>query len=174
VNHRTTAVVLALCLLGCSAAPSAPASTTPTLAPPSGAPIGVVGYGINGDMICQDQWVEGSLRSDVELRDRLLGNSQGPITIEVRPLDTVVWPPGVEPERFLAVRWPLEYTGVRLADGEVAVLDGSGEHVATTGSNYRLKGEWAVVAAIGGPLFGEPSWIDAFNVCRGSESVIRQ
>ena len=72
------------------------------------------------------------------------------------------------------MRWPLEYTGLRLAGGEVAVLDGAGHPVATTGTSYRLKGEWAVVGAIGGDLFGEPSWIDAFNVCRGSEAVIPQ
>lgn len=163
-------MALALCLLGCSSVPikieSRPA--------PSGASIGLVGYGIDGEMACQDQSAEGLLRSDVELKDRLLGNSQGPITIEIWPLDTVVWPAGVEGERFVAVRWPLEYTGVRLADGEVAVLDGAGHLVATTGSPYRLQGEWAVVGAIGGPLFGKPPWVDAFNVCRGREAVIRR
>jgi hypothetical protein len=68
----------------------------------------------------------------------------------------------------------LEYTGVRLADGEVAVLDGAGHLVATTGSKYRLKGQWAVIAAVGGPLFGKPPWIDGFDVCRGSASVTPQ
>ena len=138
---------------------------------PSGAPIGLIGYGVNGEMPCPGQVAEGALRGDMELHDRLLGNSQGPVTIEVWPLDTVEWPAGVEPERFVAIRWPLEYTGLRLSDGEVAVLDGAGRLVATTGGNYRLRGEWAVVAAIGGPLFGKPPWIDAFNVCRGGESV---
>ena len=135
--------------------------------------MGLVGYGTRGDMACQGQLAEGSLRADVEVLDRLLGRPERhPTTIEVWPLDTVVWPSGVDPERLVPVRWPLEYTGVRLAGGEVAVVDGAGQLVATTGSNYRLKGEWAVVGAIGGPLFGEPPWIDAFNVCRGSESVI--
>jgi hypothetical protein len=31
-----------------------------------------------------------------------------------------------------------------------------------------------VIGATGGPLFGKPPWIDAFNVCRGSESVVPQ
>lgn len=182
-------MALAVCLLGCSSvglndespsvsgAASGAVSAAPSddsSAAPSGAPIGLVGYGIGGEMACQDQLAEGLLHSDVELKDRLLGNSQGPIAIEIWPLDTVVWPAGVEPARFVALRWPLEYTGVRVADGEVAVLDGAGHPVATTGRSYRLKGEWAVVAAIGGPLFGKPPWIDAFNVCRGSESVIAQ
>ena len=108
---------LALFLLGCSpeassveseAASAGPSGAVP--AAPSGEPIGVVGYGINGDMTCRDQWVEGLLRADMELQNRITGSSQGPITIEVWPLDTVGWPSGVAAERFLAVRWPLEYT----------------------------------------------------------------
>ena len=182
MRRVTTTLALALFLLGCgvrtdanveseaaSAAPSRPVSVAP-----SGKPIGVVGYGINGEMPCQGQWADGSLRADVELENRITGTSQGPIALEVWPLDKVEWPPGVEPVRLMAVRWPLEYTGVRLADGEVAVLDGAGHLVAATGRNYRLKGEWAVIGAIGGPLFGEPPWIDAFNVCRGDGSVIPQ
>jgi hypothetical protein len=166
-------LALALFLLGCGTAPSA-APSDPVVALPSGEPVGLIGYGTNGEMTCPNQWAQGSLRADVELKDRLLGNSQGPITIEIWPLDTVDWPAGIAPERFVALRWPLEYTGLRLAGGEVAVLDGAGNLVATTGTNYRLRGEWAVAGAIGGPLFGEPPWIDAFSVCRGSDSMIPQ
>jgi hypothetical protein len=174
-----SSLVLALVLAACGSAPSNPVSTAPTpdaLAVQSGEPIGLVGYGVNGDMPCQGAWVEGLLRGDVELHDRLLGNSQGPITIEIWPLDTVEWPAasGVERERFVALRWPLEYRGVRLADGQVVVVDGADKAIAVTGHRYRLEGDWAVVAAIGGPLFGKPPWIDAFNVCRGSEAVIPQ
>ena len=167
------AITLALTLWGARVQLGADGWTlSPGCRSPIGRTLGLIGYGIQGEMTCPNQWAEGSLRADIELQDRLLGNSQGPITIEIWPLDTVDWPAGVAPERFVALRWPLEYTGLRLAGGEVAVLDGAGHPVATTGSKYRLTGEWAVVGAIGGPLFGEPPWIDAFSVCRGSESVI--
>ena len=108
------------------------------------------------------------------MQSRLTGSRwQSPTTIEVWPLDTVVWPSGIEgPERFVSVRWPLDFTGVQLAGGEVAVLDGAGNVVATTGSKYQLKGQWAVVAAIGGQYFGKPPWIDGYDVCGESDSVI--
>jgi hypothetical protein len=129
-------------------------------------------------MTCQDEWVEGPLRADVELQNRLLGTVfSAPTAIELSPLDTGVWPEpsGLGyPVRFVEVSWPLEYSGMRLASGEVAVLDGAGSLVATTGSTYRLKGEWRIAAAIGGQLFGKGAWIDGFNVCRGGESVIAQ
>jgi hypothetical protein len=181
MRRIATTFTLALSLLGCgsagmnveseaaSAAPSDPAS-----AAPSGIPIGLVGYGTGRETTCQDTWVVGTLLAGVELEDRLLGVPlRNPTTIEIWPLDTVDWPAPseVEPERFVPVRWPLDYTGVELAGGEVAVLDGVGHLVARTGAKVRLRGEWAVVAATGGPLFGEPPWIDAFNVCRVSGSV---
>ena len=181
VRRVTTTLALALCLAGCSsAASSVEPSATPsdeTSVAPSGEPIGLFGYGTRGDMTCQDQLVEGSLLTGVELQDRLLNTPRrNPTTIEIWPLDTVVWPgpSGVDPERFVSVLWPLEYGGVRLAGGEVAVLDGAGHLVAMTGTKYRLSGEWAVIGAVGGPLFGKPPWIDGFDVCRGSESVIPQ
>jgi hypothetical protein len=35
--------------------------------------------------------------------------------------------------------WPVGFTGVRLVDGEVAVLDDEGEHIATTGRKYHIS-----------------------------------
>ncbi len=170
--RRVAGLALALCLFGCGAVSRT--AESPTSEPrPSGEPMGVVGYGINGEMPCEDQRAVGMLRADVRVENRLLGGDNGnPITLEVWPLDTVAWPTDVAPERFVPVRWPLEYTALRLSDGQIAVLDGGGAVVATTGRTYRLTGAWAIVAAIGGPLFGEPPWIDAFNVCRGPDAVV--
>ena len=123
------------------------------------------------DMSCKDQWVEGSLRADVDLHDGLTNQPfQAAIAIEVSGPE----PSGVRPEKFVLVRWPKEYTGMRLADGEVVALDGAGLVVGTTGGKYRLKGEWDLRGAVGGPKFRGPGWIDGFDVCRGSGSVIPQ
>jgi hypothetical protein len=175
--RRPTAILaLALCLLGCGSAASSGESAVPSGTPVGSAightPVGLVTYG-RQDMTCQDhQWVEGLLRGDMELKNRITSSSQGPITLEISRFDRVDWPATGERARFVPVYWPTEYRGVRLAGGEVAVLDGAGHVVATTGRRYRLKGEWAMEAAIGGSLFGAPPWIDSFDACRDSGSVI--
>jgi hypothetical protein len=62
----------------------------------------------------------------------------------------------------MPVRWPTGYTGRRLPSGEVEVLNGAGEHVATTGRHVLLLLEST-------PPFG--SAIDgAFPACGGRES----
>ena len=173
----TTALALALFLLGCGSVDNPTPRSTELPSAPPGEPIDMIGYGTRGDMVCRDQWIEGSLLAGVAVQDRLVHRwDTYPTTIDVWPLDSIAWPSplGFAPERFVPIRWPLEYTGLQLADGEVAVLDGAGEVLATTGRGYRLKGEWAVVGAVGGPLFGKGAWIDGFNVCRGSDAVIAQ
>jgi hypothetical protein len=119
----------------------------------------------HGGDSCPDQWLEGSLLADVELPNHLIGTTMdNPTVIEVWPLDTVVWPSFVDKGRFESVWWPMDFAAVRLAGGEVAVVDGAGNLVAVTGRKYRLKGEWLVAGSIGGPNF--PSrWIDAFYAC---------
>jgi hypothetical protein len=74
--------------------------------------------------------------------------------------------------RVVAVSWPSPYRGVRLASGEVAIVDATGRLVATTGRDYRIAGLLVSVAAAGGPLFdrGE-SWWGGFTVC-GSVSPL--
>jgi hypothetical protein len=114
---------------------------------------------------CPDQWVEGSLRADVKLKSHITGTPQNnSIAIEVWPLDTVVWPSFGVQERFEAVWWPMDFGGVRLAGGEVAVMDGAGNLVAVTGRKYRLKGEWLGLGSVGGPDFPS-AWIAAFYAC---------
>ena len=181
-------IALALCLVACGSGPVGEPSVAPTNRPsvsPSGDPIELAGYG-GGVMTCRGEWVEGWLRADVELHDRLLNlDFRAPTAIEIEPLATGAWPEpsGLGyPLRFVQVRWPAEnvgeglawHSGVRLASGEVAVLNASGDLVAVTGGRYRLRGDWAMVAAIGGPWFAKGPWIDAFNVCLDSGSVVPQ
>jgi hypothetical protein len=186
VRRITMTLALALCLLGCnsvvvnveseaaSEAPSDPLSAAPStesLAAPSGEPIGIPGSDTLRD-ICPDDWLEGSLVADRMVEVALGGTFLTPTAIEVGPLDRVVWPLGVHPQTVF-VRWPMDYTGVRLADGEVAVLDSAGHLVATTGRNYRLKGQWVVYGSIAGPEHPLPNGgFGGFNACSGREFVI--
>jgi hypothetical protein len=166
VRRITTTIALALCLLGCSSAV------------PSGEPIeNLPGYG--SDMNCQHEsgvWIDAWLRADVAVHDPLLNTSRRTATaLEFLPLDTGLWPQPAGlgyPVQFVQAAWPSEYTGVRLARGEVAVLDRADDLVATTGSKYRLKGVWVMAGAVGGPLFGRGDWIAGFHVCGGSGSAI--
>jgi hypothetical protein len=144
--------VLALFLLGCSAAQVRP----------SGEPVSLTKHGAD---FCPNQSVEGSLLADVKLQSHRTGASENNSTvIEVWPLDTVVWPSFGDKARFEAVWWPMDFAGVRLAGGEVAVVDGAGNLVAVTGRKYRLKGEWLGLSSIGGPDFPS-TWIAAFYAC---------
>ena len=167
MRRVTTTLALALCLLGCTTAPS-----SEPVAAPSGPPVDVPRYGV--DMGCQDQ-VEGWLRADVEVVT-YIGGSRG-MAIEVSPDDAGVWPEpsGVDPwpVPFVPVRWPMDYTGVELGRGEVAVVDSAGHLIATTGSAYRLIGTWSLLGSIGGPKFPH-TWIDGFNVCPGTESAVQK
>jgi hypothetical protein len=71
-----------------------------------------------------------------------------------------------------AVAWPVGYRGVRLAGGEVAVVDPADNLVAITGRRYSLK---LSVGAVGAYALGNaapPGWIDTFNACGDVGSVI--
>jgi hypothetical protein len=180
---------LSLFLLGCSsvamndeseaaasAAPSTLVSTAPSdepVAAPSGKPTGLVLSDTLREY-CPENWVEGLLVADVEVKNGLSGHVQlAPTAIEVGPADAVAWPAGVDPQKWVLIRWPMDYSGLRMADGEVAVLDEAGHLVATTGRKYRLTGDWAVYGSISGnPL--PNGGFDGFNACRGREFVIPQ
>jgi hypothetical protein len=192
------AFALALCLPGCSArvgvqlesqaasaapsdlvsaAPSDELSAAPSdelLVAPSGKPAGLELYGSVGNTGCPDQ-LEGPLLADVKVERYVWGTYDG-IVIEVSPDDAGVWPEpsGVDPwpVPLVPVRWPESHRGVRLADGEVAVVN-AGRLVAMTGMNYRLKGDWAILGSIGGPKFPH-EWIHGFNVCPDMGSVVPQ
>jgi hypothetical protein len=70
----------------------------------------------------------------------------------------------------LSVRWPEGFTGVRVAGGEIVVLDPAGSVVATTGKGYLLKGEWMTAATDYGSV---PSpRVIAFIACGDRDSVI--
>jgi len=45
----------------------------------------------------------------------------------------------------VTVLWPHDFTGVRLANGGLAVADASGGLVALTGQTYQLEGCWVFV-----------------------------
>jgi hypothetical protein len=160
--------LLVLCLGGCGVS-LGPALSGDPAAPPSGKPFRL--GGIFPDPPCQDQWVEGALRPDVLIPASYIGDGGKGMAIEVDRQEYLAEPSGVDPVRFVPIYWPFEYTGLRLAGDEVAVLDGAGHLVATTGSRYRLKGQWRVLGSIGGPKFPY-SWIDGFVVCPDSGSLI--
>ena len=129
---------------------------------------------------CPDKpnWVEGSLAADVSVLDPILGGTTLAVTaIKIRRLD-----PGLQTEPdpsgfrvpVVPVTWPADYTGVRMASGQVAVFDATGNLVAMTGREYRVTGAVTKVAAIGGELFGKPAWLSAVTVCRRTGSVVPQ
>ena len=135
-------LALAWCLLGCG-----PVSLQP---PPSGEPVELLTY----DDRCHDQAAEGML-----VPHRRHGTD-----ISVLPSDIADdWPSGKAGLSDVPVQWPRGFTGVRLAGGEVAVLDTAGNVVATTGRNYRLRGGW-MIGTIGFE-FDAPTHVAAFLAC---------
>lgn len=54
-----------------------------------------------------------------------------------------------------AVIWPVGFTGVRLADGEVAVLNQAGNVIATTGKDYGIA-----IAPAGDGVEGYPAAVN--------------
>lgn len=168
MRRVTTILAIALFLLGCS---SVAAPTDEPMPAPAGKAIDVARYGDGVGMRCRDA-VEGPLQADVEV-EQYVGGYSG-IVVEVSPNEAGVWPEpsGVDPwpVPLVPVHWPMDYTGVRLANGEVAVVNGAGHLVATTATSYRLKGDWSILGSVGGPKFPH-SWINGFNVCPDSGSV---
>jgi len=177
VRRLGVALGLALTLLGChggrSPGPATPPTSTAPAIQPSvvlGTPVELGCIGCGQVVTCRDQ-IAGQLHADAQVTT-YIGGWTG-IAIEVSPLDTgaLPAPSGVDPLRFVGVSWPSEHVGSRLADGEIAVLDGSGRVVATTGVGYRFSGEWVLAGSIGGPIFPR-SFIQGFSVCGDPGSVI--
>jgi hypothetical protein len=124
---------------------------------PSGEPVELSPYAGS----CADSWVEGSLRH----------RREGGIDIVFSSLDTVDWPEGVGEQNIVSVQWPVGFTGVRLAGGQVAVVDASGNVAAMTGTKYRLKGSWLVIQPFGEP-HPRPLVVGGFWACGDESSVI--
>ena len=78
---------------------------------PQGEPVQLLTYDSTGCYLGGEQAVEGELVTDPQYGTRFNG-----------------W----------AIVWPAGFTGVRLANGEVAVLDQAGNVVATTGNEYGI------------------------------------
>jgi len=82
------------------------------------------------------------------------------------PINPVVWPSGYNDGRsIVSVTWPSGFTHLRLAGGEVAVLDPHGNVVATTGRRYSLKGAWIIGAPFGFRESPEPLQVTGFVAC---------
>jgi hypothetical protein len=167
VRRLITALALGLGLLGCSLI------REPV---PSGQSIELDHTGLS----CNDKpnWLEGSLTAHVEVVDPLLGGTDLAVTaIRIRRVDPALQ---VDPDPagfrvpVVPVTWPAAYTGVLMADRQVAVVDGSGNLVAMTGREYRLTGAVLVIAAVGGELFGKGGWVHSVTVCPLAGSVVQQ
>jgi hypothetical protein len=70
---------------------------------------------------------------------------------------------------IVSVRWPSGFSGVRVG-GEIAVLDLTGNVVATTGRHYWLRGGW--LKGVDG--FGRGERAVAFMACGYPGSVIQR
>ena len=121
---------------------------------PSGEPVSL---GTLGEGACV-QWIEGSLRP-----------TRDGVDIEFTSLDTVDWPDGVDKQSSVSMMWPEGFTGVRVAGGDLAVVDGSGNLVAMTGRNYQLRGGFVTHEAPGYP---GTKGIGGFLACGEEGSVI--
>lgn len=174
IPRVSATLVIALVVVGCAGvagepAPVQPAATRPAptkAAPtqelaPSGEPVELDHYGLD----CSDSTrgsVEGTLLADAPIYNPMFESSEPVLTaIDLRQPD-----PSGQLVRVVPVSWPSEYRGVRLATGEVAIVDAAGNLVAMTGRDYRIEGLLVAVAAAGGPLFdrGE-SWWGGLTVC---------
>lgn len=148
-----TTLALALCLLGCGLAPEPAAS---------GEPIQLMEW---GDVGCGDEWTEGLL-----LVDQTYATAISVMPRPIAPFQDAVWPSPNNGSTILPVRWHRGFTALRLAGGEVAVLDHAGNHVVTTGRKYKLKGNW-VLGNSAGDLVGPPH-VDQFVACGDAGTVI--
>jgi hypothetical protein len=177
VRRHAIAIGLALSLTGCHSGTSPGSSTSPASTAAEVQPAVVLGTPVELGCIgcghvatCRDQ-IAGPLRADAKVTT-YVGGWTG-IAIEVSPLDTGAWPEpsDVDPLQFVGVSWPSDYLGSRLADGEIAVVDGAGRLVGTTGKDYQFRGEWVLAGSTGGPIFPR-SFIEGFSVCGDHRSVI--
>jgi hypothetical protein len=127
--------------------------------------------------LCGETWVAGLLRvgPNYDTHGKPTGRLSGWTYIDL----STEWPSSIPPdegdvlpEGGVAVFWPQGFTGRGLSGGELAVVDPSGNLVAVTGRNYKLK--------VGLPLFtytsGMPdaTRIDGLQACGDSGNVIPQ
>ena len=109
-----TSVAVALFLLGCSA--------------PKGEPIELLTGGGEGCYPGPSPTLQGPLLVDPEFGTAIkVESSHTTYPFRMEPNGTV-----------LPVMWPTSYTGLRLAGGEVAVLNREGKVVAKTGGRYAI------------------------------------
>jgi hypothetical protein len=111
--------------------------------------------------------VEGVLRADVSVVDPLSGPRHSVTALEITGVKTGA-SPEPDPSQWIvhvvSVRWPSQYSGVGLANREIAVVDATGHLVAMTGRTYQLDGVMIFGGAVGGDLFGK-TWPGALDVC---------
>jgi len=170
---------LALALVGCHGGPATGSATPPGQTPAatpaepsatvSGSPVELGCIGCGRVAGCRDAL---SGRLDADAKVTIYTGGWNGIAIEVAPLDTgaLPAPPGVDPLEVVGVSWPAGYSGLRQADGEIALLDGAGRLVAMTGRSYQFEGEWVLGGSTGGPIFPR-DFIMGFSVCDRSGSV---
>jgi len=159
------------------AACGAPASVAPSHAVvPSGDRVALVNQwaGICADNYGPDKSVEGRL---VAGRDHSAsGGGTGGWTYLVIPAGAE-WPTSIRPDEGMigeggvAVFWPDGFTGTALPEGELAVFDSSGNLVAVTGSNCKLKVQLPIKFAAGYP---DATRFEGMQVCPGSGTVISE
>jgi len=93
-------------------------------------------------------WDEGNSRTDIV---DVTGASPGPVGAPF-------------------VAWPVGFRGVRLAGGEVGVVDPANHLVAITGRRYSLN---VSIGGIGGFAdYKGPTWVESYVLCSDLGSVI--
>ena len=138
---------------------------------PSGEP--VVLYTHPGDCYDHFQWVEGKLLPDPGAGTDIDVTAITDPTDPSLTVDGVAWGSSgnTSPPRIVPLQWPVGFTGVRLAEGQIAVVDPTGNLVALTGHTYAFKGASVIeIYALGNAA--PPGWVSEFNVCRDRGSVI--
>ena len=154
MTRAIAALGLLLSLIGCTTAPTAEPPA------PSGNPVQLMTY--FNENPCRHQLAKGLLLPGAYGTD-----------IRVVPTEVAAWPSPSPGTATVPVQWPLGFTGQRLVGGEIAVLNGAGKVVATTGRSYWLEGGWLVGQAFGPP--GEPPpppRVAGFVACGDTSTVI--
>jgi hypothetical protein len=170
ILNAASGLALVACSTPASLAPShAAIATTAT-----GDPVELVKRwaGVCADNWGPDRWVEGLLVAGHD-RSRNDGRLTGWTYLAFR--SGTAWPASIPPDEGMtgeggvAVFWPGGFTGARLPEGELAVTDASGNLVAATGRNYKLKVQFPTKVIPGYP---DASRIEGMEVCGGSGTVI--